>query len=779
MPYNLSDIKINKEMSVNLKERYIATRFSVDKDAWPPDQPEEYTTLTLIHRKNQPTQKQVVALAKAKGTGNIANIVSASCGVSSHTDSSGAIDTEVLSQLLKETNSTHEISDILASLEDPNCKHKRMVLIEGAPGLGKTVLLKQIAYEWAQGNQLTNSHLVFLLMLRDTAVRDISSIEKLVKYFYAKSEDTCKVYADLISETNGRNITFLLDGYDELPQKERLPKNKDPSKEEEESFIAKIIGHKILPLSAVVISSRPHASIDLRSNAVCQVDILGFTKDDQLSFFQNSLKGQPGKLQDLLSYLDDHPNISSLCYIPFYMTVLLWLFKLGISLPNSSAKLYNCFICHTIQHHLAKHKISVRNFTDLDSLPQDYKKIIQQLSVLCLTTLETKDLTFSLEQIKSYCPEIDTFPGAINGFGLLQAVEYYSQDSMLMGAPTKTLNFIHLSVQEFLAAYQITCLPPNEELNFIRTNFFSEDYSNVFSLYVGLTMGQRPCFKKFLYGKSTNAIDARFTEHDRSSLRLFQCFYEANDFKSCNDITKKICSLQKILLYRNASLFPSDIHCLTLFLSQSSIEKWQKLDLQYCHMGDTGLTVLNQSLASVYTTIDWIFFWCNSLTMQSSEAIVEIAESCKTKKLDVSKNNMKDGLDLSSNSTLEVLYMSWTCLTSSGASRVFTTLTRNKNTRLRELSINGNNVDDKAVTDIAQFLTQNSVLEKLDVRFNSLTAEGIFTIVCSLNNNRTLRKLMIDFIYMYHPELAPQIYTEEKMINKYRSEETEFRVIYL
>ena len=600
-----------------------------------------------------------------------------------------------------------------------------------------------------------------------------------MKYFYAKSDDTCKVYADLISETNGRNITFLLDGYDELPQKERLSPNKDPSKEEEESFIAKIIGHKILPLSAVVISSRPHASINLRSNAVCQVDILGFTKDDQLSFFQNSLKDQPGKLQDLLSYLDDHPNISSLCYIPFYMTVLLWLFKQGISLPNSSAKLYNCFICHTIQYHLAKHKISVRNFTDLDSLPQDYKKIIQQLSVLCLIALKTKDLTFSLEQIKSYCPQIDTFPGAINGFGLLQAVEYYSQDSMLMGAPTKTLNFIHLSVQEFLAAYQITRLPPNEELEFIKTNFFLEDYSNVFSLYVGLTLGQRSCFKKFLYDKSTNAIDARLTEHDRSSLRLFQCFCEANDFKLCNDITEKICSLRKILLYHNASLFPSDIHCLTLFLSQSSIEKWQKLDLQYCHMGDTGLMVLNQSLASVNTIIDWIFFWRNSLTMQSSEAIVEIAESCKTKKLDISKNNMEDGLDLSNNSTLEVLYMSWTHLSSSGASRVFTTLSRNKNTRLRELSINGNYVDDKAVTDIAQFLTQNSVLEKLDVRFNSLTAEGIFTIVCSLNNNRTLRKLMIDFFYMYHSELAPQIYTEEKMINKYRSEETEFRVIYL
>ena len=59
----------------------------------------------------------------------------------------------------------YEISGILASLEDPVFKHQRMVLIEGAPGMEKTVLLKQIAYEWAQNKQLKNSHLFFLLML--------------------------------------------------------------------------------------------------------------------------------------------------------------------------------------------------------------------------------------------------------------------------------------------------------------------------------------------------------------------------------------------------------------------------------------------------------------------------------------------------------------------------------------------------------------------------------------------------------------------------------------
>jgi len=132
-------------------------------------------------------------------------------------------------------------------------------------------------------------------------------------------------------------------------------------------------------LSAVVISSRPHASTVLRKNALCQVDILGFTNDDQLLFFQTALKDHPCKLQHLLSYLEDHPAIRSLCYIPFIMIVLLWLFIQGIILPSSSTELYNYFICHTIRHHLAKHEVPCNNVTDLNSLPQPYKKIIQQL----------------------------------------------------------------------------------------------------------------------------------------------------------------------------------------------------------------------------------------------------------------------------------------------------------------------------------------------------------------------------------------------------------------
>jgi len=94
----------------------------------------------LIHHKNQPTQKQVIALAKAKGAGKVKNIISATSSISSS-------DNAEFTECLQESNN---ITDILAPLEDPGENQQRTVLVESAPGLGKTVLLKQIAYEWAQ-----------------------------------------------------------------------------------------------------------------------------------------------------------------------------------------------------------------------------------------------------------------------------------------------------------------------------------------------------------------------------------------------------------------------------------------------------------------------------------------------------------------------------------------------------------------------------------------------------------------------------------------------------
>ena len=105
---------------------------------------------------------------------------------------------------------------------------------------------------------------------------------------------------------------------------------------------------------------------------------------------------------------------------------LLFLYKQGISVPSNSAELYNYFICLTICRHLAKHgHVLNSTITDLTTLPETCKKIIQQLSKFSLDALNNNKLIFTFEKIKLACPNIIDVPGAINGFGLLQAVQHF------------------------------------------------------------------------------------------------------------------------------------------------------------------------------------------------------------------------------------------------------------------------------------------------------------------------------------------------------------------
>ena len=182
----------------------------------------------------------------------------------------------------------------------------------------------------------------------------------------------------------------------------------------------------MLPQCGLIISSRPHASVSLRDQATVRVDILGFTEAEREHYITQSMKGQPQKIDELTRYLQGHSTISSLCFIPFNLVVLVYLYKQGIPLPQNSAQLYNYFICLTICRHLKKHAHLLQgNITELTKLPnltdlpEPYNKIIQQLSKLSLEVLNDDKLIFTLDEIKAACPDITAIPGAIKGFGLL------------------------------------------------------------------------------------------------------------------------------------------------------------------------------------------------------------------------------------------------------------------------------------------------------------------------------------------------------------------------
>ena len=707
-------------------------RYRADKNTWPPGQSKTFTPLLLIHYQGHRTPEQVTAMAELMYTGDIGKVALVTGDQPAITCTKIDGD-EKFQKVLATSKTTKEIKEILAPLE--NSEDPCYILIEGAPGIGKSVLLKEIAYRWGKKELLQKFELILLISLRDPSLQQIKCVDDLLQLFYKGNKNATEIVSacsEYLDSNGGKSLTLLLDGFDEYPEHPR-----------ECSLVASILQRQVLPLCGLVVSSRPHASEHLREQATIRVDILGFTETEREHYIKQALPDQPHQIKELTQYLHQQPSVNSICFIPFNMVILLYLFKLGISLPKNSTELYHHFICSTVCRHLSKFgNLLTHNITDLTALPEPYNRIIQQLSKLSLEALNNNKLVFTLDDITAACPGIVAIPGAINGFGLLQAVQHFG-----LYTKTMTLHFIHFTIQEFLAAHYISHLPPNEELKMIEANFWNHVYFNMFSVYISLTKGQRPSFKQFLCGgNKAITISPKFLIDQLKCLRLYRIFNEAGDYAMCYTIEQAEIFCNKIISLEGTTLLSNDMECLTLFLTSSSNKVWKRLNLYNCHIQDKGLNILPSLLhhdSDIKINQLWLSY--NGLTIQSSSLISELSLKCRVMELWITGNNivgenhqlyymLTDPI-----TTLEELYMWRTQLSSRGAIHLFTAL--KDNNILKVLYIDGNNITDDACDVITTALEKNSCLVTLRMSNNPLSNEAILNIVRCLEVNKTLQLL--------------------------------------
>ena len=716
----------------------VKARFSTDEESWPPEQPKNFTPLVLIHYQSQQhMMKQATQMAQLIQT------VNETAENQSEFDSSSI---------------TKDVAEILAPFEQ--CTDSQFVLFEGAPGIGKSILLKEIAYRWGNGQMLTSFKLVLLVCLRDPIVQQASmKIKDLIELFCcrdARATEIATACSDHLTQSGGKELIFLFDGFDEFPN--ALQKN---------SLINDIIKRRVLPHCGLIVSSRPHASAYLRNLATVKVCILGFTDVERKHFIQEGLEGQPECITKITQYLEQHFSISSLCFVPINMAILLHLYKKGVSLPQNSTELYHYFICLTICRYLKKYGSPIENeITNLNSLPAPYDVIVKQLSKLAMEGLNDNKLVFNSEEIEAACPDIATVPGAVNCFGLLQAVQHFG-----LTRTTITYNFLHFSVQEFLAAYHIIQLPSHEELKILEEKFSSDIHSNMFAIYVTLTKGQRSSFKRFIQpslaerfmgilssGHGELKISNRFLDHQLQCIRLFKCFFDAGDLEVCRCIENTKIFKDNTINLERSQLTVTDVECMTVFLTCSSHKEWREVHLWDCLMQDRGIQILHLGVKTSNITITALELHNNGLTKSSSTAVRDITITCGVRLLGIGGNatigedeNLYSILTDSS-SVIEELYMDSTMLSSDGAIKLFKALSEAIN--LKVLWVIGNCITDEACDTIAMALKKNDSLCELRMESNPLSAESAQQILQALQSNDTLQKLS----FPYYPQ-----HTEDKI----------------
>ena len=174
---------------------YEQTRFLDDENDYLPYQQKSYVPLLLMYYQGYHTKQQHSELAKYIHNGQIDEIKS----------DSG-------------TNVTTKIAEILSPLEQLKASH--FVLMEGAPGIGKSVLLKEIAYRWGEREHLKAFKLVLLFSLHDPRVQGAKTITDLLMV-YCEGDSNGPKLADLCSQylfkNGGEDLLLCFDGFDELP----------------------------------------------------------------------------------------------------------------------------------------------------------------------------------------------------------------------------------------------------------------------------------------------------------------------------------------------------------------------------------------------------------------------------------------------------------------------------------------------------------------------------------------------------------------------------------
>ena len=474
-----------------------------------------------------------------------------------------------IDQICEHTNDKQiDTVDILEPNEDGQSLR---VVVDGPPGIGKTTLCRKLLNLWAIGELKQHYELVLYCPFRDQEIANASTLELLLSNIY----DCTEVFmvTEWILQNHGDQLLIIFDGWDELSIEFR-----------QTSLASKIICNKLLRQCSVIVTSRSYASSSLlKLNTISKhIEVKGFSKKEVNNVIQCTLP-------QLNKAIEIRNDVQSLCYIPLVCSIVVYVCKSSEGqLPKTLTKLYKKFIIETINRHVEIKQIPAELAVKLSSLPSPINNIFLKLCKLAYNNLKQNPpkLTFSSSEI----PE--------NYLGLMTSFAEY-------GYGKKTYQFLHLSIQEFLAAWWITKYEKTEEL--FKNHFENDHFRLCLRFVAGLTHLEHKsyqqyfykpidlqCKRKPLFGSHamyqscfhqnrgivrTHHLDSDIVDifYGKFDVLLLQLLYESQNTTLCHILAQSMIN-QSLCLYHQLNLSLFDILCLSYFLNNSNIT-WKYLDL--------------------------------------------------------------------------------------------------------------------------------------------------------------------------------------------------------
>uniref|UniRef100_A0A8D0ABH4 NACHT domain-containing protein n=1 Tax=Sander lucioperca TaxID=283035 RepID=A0A8D0ABH4_SANLU len=660
----------------------------------------------------------------------------------------------------------------------------RVVLTNGISGVGKSFAVQKFTLDWAEGLENQNVSLMIPLPFRElNLIKDEPySLLTLIQLFHPTLQ---QIEPDKLSACQ---VMFIFDGLDESKILLDFKNNEVVSDVTQMTSInvllTNIIQGNLLPTALVWITSRPETSGQIPPACIDRVtEVRGFVDAKKDEYFGRKVTDEE-MASRIISHVKASRKLNIMCLIPVFCwitaTVLEEMFTKDLKEvpPTTMTDMYSHFLL--VQ---TKRKNDEEQETSPHKLTEADWEVILKLGRLAFEQLEKRNTMFCQEELER-C-----------GLDLSEASVYSIVCTTFLKKERVVFHktaycFVHLSVQEFLAALYVFHCYTNRNTEVLK-DFLGKDWDNENSdgndhdypsLNDFLIRAMKKClevenghmdmFARFLHGlclesnrrslggllgqtesspeiiqKAINNLKEMKSDEmpPNKNINIFQCLMEMNDHSLHQEILEFLKSKSR------SQKKLSEIHCSALvYMLQLSDEVLDEVDL---HQYTTTLWGRERLIPAVTNCRKAVLSGCG-ITDINCEFVASALKSNPShlRELDLTDNNLKQsvvtllsaGLE-SPNCKLETLRMMGCNLSEISCASLALALKINPSS-LRELELSNNKLQDSGVKLLCGFLESiHCRLETLRLRRCNLSKISCGSLASALKSNAShLRELDLD-----------------------------------